>query len=167
LTAGVLLSGWQAKAILWQDEALVSERGSIPPKECNSGGSSMTISQKVVAIIDDDRSIRDAVARLVAALGYRTEVYSSGEEFINAAIKSEAGCLIIDIQLGDLTGVELARHLSAMGLTFPVIFMTGSHNEIVRKQASEFGCVAYLLKPFPADQLIKAITEAIGTASDV
>jgi len=127
----------------------------------------MTIRRKVVAIIDDDSSIRDGVATLVAALGYRTETYSSGEGFIDAAIKSEAGCLLVDIQLGDLSGVEMARHLSAMGLTFPVIFMTGCQDETVRKQATEFGCVAYLLKPFPTDQLINAITEAIGTAGAI
>ena len=126
----------------------------------------MTIRRKVVAIIDDDLSIRDGVARLVAALGYRTEVYSSGEEFIDAAIKSEASCLLDDIQLGDLSGAELARHLSAMGLTFPVVFMTGSRDEIVRKQAIEFGCIAYLLKPFHTDQLVNAITEAIGPPGD-
>ena len=124
----------------------------------------MSIRRKVVAILDDDRSIRDGVATLVAALGYRTEVYSSGEEFIDAAIKSEAGCLLVDIQLGDLSGVELVRHLLAMGFTFPVIFMTGSQDELVRKQATELGCVAYLLKPLPRNQLVDAITEAIGTA---
>ena len=122
----------------------------------------MTIRRKVVAIIDDDRAILDAVARLVAALGYRTEVYTSGEEFIDAASQSEAGCLLVDIQLGDLSGVELARHLSAMGLTFPVIFMTGLQDETVRKQATEFGCVAYLLKPFRTDHLVNALAEAIG-----
>jgi FixJ family two-component response regulator len=127
----------------------------------------MAIRRKVVAIIDDNSMIREGVAALVAAMGYRTETYSSGEGFIDAAIKSEAGCLLVDIELGDLSGVELARHLSAMGLTFPVIFMTGSRDEIVRKQANEFGCVAYLLKPFPADQLVNAIAEAIGTAGAV
>jgi len=127
----------------------------------------MAVRRKVVAIIDDNSLIRDGVANLVAALGYRTETYSSGEGFIDAAIKSEAGCLLVDIQLGDLSGVEMARHLSAMGLTFPVIFMTGCRDEIVRKQATEFGCVAYLLKPFPTNQLVDAIAEAIGTADDI
>ena len=124
----------------------------------------MANGQKVIAIIDDDATIRNATAALVDALGYSTEVYSSGEEFIDAAMKSEAGCLLADIQLGDITGVELVRHLSAMGLTFPVIFMTGSRDATVKKQATEFGCVAYLLKPFPTDQLLEAISEAIGTA---
>src|SRR6185503_5358576 len=108
--------------------------------------------------------MREGMAALVASLGYRAEVYSSGEEFIDAAMKSEAGCLLVDIELGDITGVELVRHLSAMGLTFPVIFMTGSRDATVKKQATEFGCVAYLLKPFPTDQLLEAISEAIGTA---
>jgi len=127
----------------------------------------MTICRKVIAIIDDDRAVRDGMADLVAALGYRTEVYSSAEEFIEAAMKSEASCLLVDIQLGDITGVELARQLLVMGLTFPVIFMTGSQDAMFQKQATEIGCVAYLLKPFPANQLVKAITEAIGTAGDV
>ena len=124
----------------------------------------MAISRKVIAIIDDHPAMREGMAALVASLGYRAEVYSSGEEFIDAAMKSEAGCLLVDIELGDITGVELVRHLSAMGLTFPVIFMTGSRDATVKKQATEFGCVAYLLKPFPTDQLLEAISEAIGTA---
>jgi FixJ family two-component response regulator len=124
----------------------------------------MANGQKVIAIIDDDATIRNATAALVDALGYCTEVYSSGEEFIDAAMKSEAGCLLVDIQLGDITGVELVRHLSAMGLTFPVIFMTGSQDALVRKQATEVGSVAYLLKPFPTNHLVEAINEAIGAA---
>jgi len=78
--------------------------------------------------------MREGMAALVASLGYRAEVYSSGEEFIDAAMKSEAGCLLVDIELGDITGVELVRHLSAMGLTFPVIFMTGSRDATVKNR---------------------------------
>ena len=122
----------------------------------------MPICQKVVAIIDDDDGMRDGLANFLAAVGYRTETYGSGEEFIAVAMKSEAGCLVVDIHLGDITGVELGRHLLAMGLTFPIIFMTGSDDLTVRKQAMEFGCVAFLQKPFPPNQLVKAITEAIG-----
>ena len=124
----------------------------------------MATGQKVIAIIDDHAAIRDAMAALVRTLGYRTEVYSSGEEFIEAAMKSEASCLLVDIELGDITGVELVRHLSDMGLTFPVIFMTGSQDALIRKQATEVGSVAYLLKPFPTNHLVEAINEAIGTA---
>ena len=117
-----------------------------------------------IAIVDDDPGMRDSLQDLISIFGYRTEVYSSAEEFVRAAITTEASCIVIDIQLGDTSGIELARHLSATGFTFPVIFMTGSLEERHRRQALDFGCVAYLHKPFPAVQLINAITKAIGCA---
>jgi FixJ family two-component response regulator len=95
-------------------------------------------------------------------VGYRTETYASGEEFITTAWSSEADCLVVDIQIGDITGVELGRHLEEIDLIFPIIFMTGSQSEAYRKQAVEFGCAACLTKPFPYDQLVEAITRAIG-----
>jgi FixJ family two-component response regulator len=123
----------------------------------------MAVQQKVIAIIDDESGMSDALAALLSAYGYRTELYASAEEFIGSAIVTEASCLLVDIQLGDISGVDLGRHLSATGFTFPIIFMTGSHNEALRRQAMDFGCVAYLNKPFPADRLVEAIAKAIGT----
>jgi FixJ family two-component response regulator len=116
----------------------------------------------VIAIVEDDPGMRGCLEELLSAFGYRTEIYSSAEEFVRAAITTEASCLVIDIQLGDASGVELARHLSATGFTFPIIFMTGSREDRHRRQALDFGCVAFLQKPFPAVQLIDAITMAIG-----
>jgi len=118
----------------------------------------------VIAIVDDDPGMRDCLEELISTFGYRAEVYSSAEEFVRAAITTEASCIVIDIQLGDTSGVELAHRLSATGFTFPIIFMTGSLEERHRRQALDFGCVAYLRKPFPAAQLINAITKAIGCA---
>lgn len=122
----------------------------------------MVNARKVVAIIDDDPGLRDALAALLDAFGYRVEVYASGEDFRNAAMKSDADCLVVDIQLGDMTGVELGHQLSAAGLAFPMIFMTGSDEPRFRKQATELGCAAYLQKPFPPNQLVKAIVGEIG-----
>ena len=122
-----------------------------------------SMSQKdIIAIVDDDAGIRDALEQLLTSWGYHVELYSSGEEFIRAAMVSAAACLLVDIQLGDISGVELGRHLSASGFTFPIIFMTGSQNEITRRQATDFGCAAYLLKPLKAEELIGAINTAIG-----
>ena len=126
----------------------------------------MAIGQKVIAVIDDDASIRDAMSALVVSLGFRAEVYSSGQAFIDAVRKSEASCLLVDIHLGDITGVELVHYLSTMGFTYAVIFMTPSESPVVRKQAAEVGPVAYLLKPFPINHLVKAINEAIGSAGN-
>ena len=153
---------WPTQANLWQKITRGSRRQTVPLEAHRSREVSVSICQKVVAIIDDDDGMRDGLANLLAAAGYLTEAYGSGEAFIGAAMKSEAGCLVVDIHLGDITGVELGRHLLAMGLTFPFIFMTGSDDPTIRKQAMEFGCVAYLQKPFPPNQLVKAITEAIG-----
>jgi FixJ family two-component response regulator len=120
----------------------------------------------VVAIVDDDLGIRYALESLLSSLGYRTELYATAEEFVAAAIATDASCLVVDIQLGDVSGIELGRHLAATGFTFPIIFMTGSQDEIHRRQALDFGCVAYLLKPIAAEQLINAITKATSPASN-
>ena len=127
----------------------------------------MAYGQKVVAIIDDEPAVRDSLATLIKSLGYRAEVYGSGEEFIKAALSSEAGCLLVDIHLGDITGFELIRHILSMGLLLPVVFMTGSQEAGLRKEAGDFGCVAFLLKPFPASDLAEVIEEAIGKANAI
>jgi FixJ family two-component response regulator len=90
-------------------------------------------------------------------------LFASAEEFLGAAATSEAACLVVDIQLGGISGVELGRQLSASGFTFPIIFMTGSRDELHRRQAMELGCAAFLLKPFSADRLIEAVAKAIGS----
>ena len=122
----------------------------------------MTIQRSVIAVVDDDLGMLNSVACLLSAHGYGTEEYASAEEFLNAATTTKAACLVVDIQLGDISGVELMRHLSANGLKFPVIFITGSQSDAIRRQAMDVGCVAYLHKPFPADQLLRAILRAIG-----
>jgi FixJ family two-component response regulator len=111
----------------------------------------------VVAVIDDNLMVLGATSRLLSALGYRTELYASAQEFLDAAMTTEASCLIVDIQLGETSGVEFVRQLLKAGFTIPVIFMTADGNESVKKQAMEIGCVAFLLKPFPSRQLIDAL----------
>ena len=118
--------------------------------------------QKAIAIIDDDPSMLQAMDLLLSSLGYQTEQYTSAEEFVDRAWKSEAACLIVDMQLGGMSGLELGYQLSAMGLSLPIIFVTASQDKKVHDAALEFGCVAYLPKPFGADVLAKAITDATG-----
>ncbi len=125
----------------------------------------MTDRQEVIAIIDDDPFFGETLETLTAALGYRTELYESAEEFIAGANFSKAACLLVDIQLGDITGVELVRHLAASGIQRPTIFMTGSLDKSLREQAMELGCVAYLQKPFAVTLLNAAIAKALSTSS--
>jgi len=99
---------------------------------------------------------------LLSSLGYRAELYASAAEFIAAALTTEASCLLLDVQLGAMTGIELARHLISTGFIFPTIFMTGSRNESYQRDGISLGCVDYLHKPFPASRLICAIDKALG-----
>jgi FixJ family two-component response regulator len=119
----------------------------------------------VVAILDDDTVIRHAIANLLKALDYRTELYASAEEFLEAE-KSEASCLVIDVHLGDISGIELGRQLAANGYKSPIIFMTASDDQSLRRQAMEFGCVAYLQKPLDADRLVEAIMTAVKSPAE-
>ena len=115
----------------------------------------------VIAIIDDDPDLLEALDLMLSAHRYRPALFASAEEFLGVAATSEAACLVVDIQLGGISGVELGRQLFASGFTFPIIFMTGSRDELHRRQAMDFGCVAFLLKPFPEDRLIEAITSVL------
>jgi FixJ family two-component response regulator len=117
---------------------------------------------EVIAVVDDDPVMRQAMDRLLSACGYRVETYGSADDFVAVALKTEAKCLLLDVQLGPITGIELARHLVSMGLSFPTIFITASDDERFRRDAVALGCVDYLWKPFPPNRLISAITKAIG-----
>src|SRR5262245_53247123 len=99
---------------------------------------------------------------MLSSLGYLTELYASAEEFISAAATSEAECIVIYTYLCDISGVDLAIRLAAMGFKVPVIIVTESQDEQHRQRAMDFGCTAFLLKPFPADRLSEAIRKAIG-----
>jgi FixJ family two-component response regulator len=117
----------------------------------------MSTKRKVVAVSDDNLSILGAMLRLLSALGYDTELYASAKEFLDAAMMTEAICLIVDIQLGESSGIELAQHVANAGFTIPIIFMSADNNESVKRRATEIGCVALLFKPFSADALIEAL----------
>jgi two-component system response regulator FixJ len=114
----------------------------------------------VVGIVDDDSGIRDALDLLLSSYGYRTELFASAEEFVMAVRTTKSTCLLVDIELGNITGVELGRQLAAMGHDFPIIFMTGSCDATIQKQALDFGCIAFLHKPFQPEQLIESIVKA-------
>ena len=106
--------------------------------------------------------MRIATANLLSAFGFGTETFDSTEAFLNASPTSEATCLIVAVQLGDISGVELARQLAAESFKYPIIFMTALDDQRIRSQAEAAGAVAFLGKPFQPNLLIEAITKAIG-----
>jgi FixJ family two-component response regulator len=121
-----------------------------------------SIQKKIVGIVDDDPGVRKAIRHILSAFGYTAYAFDSAEAFLKVAATSKADCLVVDIQLGDISGVELVRHLTESGFTFPIIFMTALDDETIRSQATRLGCVDYLRKPFSAERLIEAIVKATG-----
>ena len=115
-----------------------------------------------VGVIDDDPEMRAAMASLLSAAGYCPETFDSAETFLTCASTSKATCLVVDVELGDISGIELAHQLVAEGFTYPIIFMTGLDDEVIRGQATEAGGLAFLRKPFPAKLLFEALEKAVG-----
>jgi CheY-like chemotaxis protein len=121
----------------------------------------VTPDSPVIAIIDDDLDVRGAMAALAVSHGYAIELYASGERFLAHAAQSAAACLILDVQLGGMSGIALARQLCDLGLSFPIVFVTGSGDETLRTQAAQLNFVAYLQKPVSANLLMAAIALAL------
>src|SRR5215471_1462635 len=121
----------------------------------------------VVGIVDDDRDLLKALRRLLSAFGHDTELFSSAEEFLGVALVSKAECLVVDVQLGKMSGLDLVRRLSAIGIKLPVICMSGSVQDKFRKEAVGLGCTAYLQKPFDPALLIAAVERATGAKAAV
>ena len=114
----------------------------------------------VVAVIDDDEVLREALANLLAANEYTVELYDSAEAFLASVAASRASCLLVDVHLDGISGIELGRGLASAGFRFPIIYMTGSTDETVRWRALQAGCVAFLTKPFTPPALDEALTAA-------
>jgi FixJ family two-component response regulator len=117
----------------------------------------MLTQQKVVALVEDDPSVLKGLQRLLSAQGFETERFTSAEAFLDGAAASKASCLVLDIHLGGMSGIELRRRLAVSGSTIPVIFMTAFDDESTQREAVEAGCIAYLHKPFSANLLIAAL----------
>jgi FixJ family two-component response regulator len=121
-------------------------------------------SKSLIAIVDDDESVCRAVRRLVRSLAMDAETFSSGQDLLDlldAMPSFQPDCLILDVQMPGMNGLEVQERLAACGNTFPVIFIT-AHDEVgVREKALAAGAVAFLRKPFNDELLIKTMREAL------
>src|SRR5262245_8573864 len=116
--------------------------------------------RKLVVVVDDDKTMLRSLERLLNASGFDTEVFGSAEAFLARAAGREVACLVLDIHLGGMSGIDLRRRLLASGSPVPVVFMTAFDDESTHEEAIEAGCIACLRKPFPARLLIGAIENA-------
>ena len=116
---------------------------------------------RTIAVVEDDPSMMQGLSRLLSAHGFRVVSFTSAESFLEGAPECEAACLVVDIHLGGISGIDLKRRLKSQGSDFPVIFMTAVDSEETRRDAVDVGFVAYLRKPFLAKLLIDAINEVV------
>ena len=108
----------------------------------------------MIAIVDDDDVVREAMKSLMRSLGYNASTFGSAEEFLNSEQISRTSCLITDLHMPGLSGLDLQDRLIAEGYRFPIIFLTGYPDENVRARALKSGAVAFLSKPFNQDHLL-------------
>lgn len=122
---------------------------------------SIIVAQRdVIFVVDDDPGILKSVGRLLAAHGYIPRLFNSAEAFQAHTPFDEGACLILDIQLGVVSGIELGRAISLSADSIPIIFITGNDSEPTRRRAMDVGCIAYLTKPLSAAVLVDAVTKA-------
>jgi FixJ family two-component response regulator len=120
----------------------------------------------VIAIIDDDASVRTATNRLVRSLGYVALTFSSAADFLRSPHMNDTACVIADVQMPGMSGVELQSHLSAQGCSVPMILITAYPEESVRSRAMKAGAVCFLSKPFDGPVLIECIALALKQPDD-
>jgi FixJ family two-component response regulator len=116
--------------------------------------------QTYVAVVDDDESACRALSRLLRAEGIQPVSYLSGESFLADTKRPQFDCLVLDIQLSGMSGIELQRRLQASGSSTPVIYITAHDEPEVREQAVAGGCAAYFRKTAPGQDVLQAIRRA-------
>jgi FixJ family two-component response regulator len=116
----------------------------------------------IVYVVDDDESVRDAVRRLIASIGLRVETFGSTREFLSAKRGDAPACLVLDVRLPDVSGIEFQRDLAAANFHIPIIFITGHADIPMTVRAMKAGAVEFLTKPFRGQELLDAIQEAIA-----
>ena len=124
----------------------------------------MTNESPVIYIVDDDPSMRKFLRRLVSLSGLQSETFTSAEEFLHSVHPDTPGCLLLDVMMPGLSGLDLQRELSRAGLHMPIIFITGHGDIPMSVQAMKAGAVSFLTKPLQNQELLDAIQEAANLA---
>jgi FixJ family two-component response regulator len=116
----------------------------------------------LISIVDDDRVVREAIGSLVTSLGFLACTFPSAQALLQSPLVAETSCLISDVQMPDVSGVELQARLADLGLGIPTIFITAYPDDAVRTRVLSTGAVCFLYKPFDARSLIQCIDNALS-----
>ena len=117
--------------------------------------------QNLISVVDDDESIRRTTRLLIESFGFRAAAFESAESFLRSGQLRDTSCLIVDVQMPGLNGLQLQSHLAAEGCGIPIIFITAYDDKESRRRAMQAGAVAFLGKPFSDEQLLQTIRSAL------
>ena len=116
----------------------------------------------VISVVDDDESVRKSLQRLLRSMGYAVRTYPCALDFLHQGALHDHGCVIMDVRMPEMNGLDLQKRLSDCGVSLPVIFITAYEDPGVRAQAMQAGAVAFLQKPFSDGLLIDSIKSAFN-----
>lgn len=121
-----------------------------------------TIPQPLVAIVDDDESVRESLPDLLKEFGFKALAFSSADEFLASGSVDQTRCLLLDVVMPGMSGLDLQKELKNRGHKIPIIFITAQKDESIRKRALEQGAADIILKPFSDTALREALSKAMG-----
>ena len=120
------------------------------------------MTEPVVFIVDDDESVRRALERLMRSVGFDVRLFSSAQDFLDQGCQNTRGCLILDVRMPQMDGLELQEKLKACGSKIPVVFITAHYDVSTQEQAMKAGAVAFIQKPFDDQVLLDAVNSGLG-----
>ena len=118
--------------------------------------------EAVVYVVDDDASVREALESLIRSVGLRVEVFASAQDFLNGALLDGPTCLVLDVRMPGLSGLDCQRQLAQAGQHLPIIFITGHGDVPMSVRAMKAGAIDFLIKPFRDQDLLDAVQQAIA-----
>jgi FixJ family two-component response regulator len=117
----------------------------------------------LIVIIDDDDLMRNSTVRLLSSIGFRSETFASAEEFLRSGRMRDASCLLLDVKMPGMSGLELQRHLAEVGRRIPIIFVSARASEEEERRGLESGAISFLRKPTSKEALLLALSHALRT----
>jgi len=118
--------------------------------------------RQVISIVDDDESLRRSVGNFLASVGFRIETFDSAEAFLQSEQRVRTGCLVLDLRMPGMSGLDLLACLAASGSAVPVIILTAHSDDEARRRTAQAGAVEFLGKPFHGDALLGALRRALA-----
>jgi CheY-like chemotaxis protein len=132
------------------------------PDNESVGDQIMKRDARVIAVVDDDQGFRDALRLFLRTFAFEVDAFASGQEFLRSSRLDAVGCVILDLAMPEMDGLEVQKQLAARGLQMPIVFVTAHRDDYLGQRASAAGALAVLRKPVDQEQLVRLVREALG-----